>query len=697
MRSHGRRRSLCQTQARAGRAGRQVVWEYRLNPESRRDIEAVVHSLAARHLGQDLETKPMLLVPPAAAVAAGEYGLGSVRYPGARQQPFGLRESEWVQHAAVFGRTGSGKTNVGFLILRELQKNNKPFLVFDWKRNYRDLLTLPEFGELKVFTVGRFVAPFAFNPLAPPPGTQPTVWLKKLIEIICHVYWLGEGVAYLLLKAFDEVYRKARVYEGAADYPHLSDILIWLQAYKAKGREAQWMDSTLRAVGTLCYGEVGGVVNGTANAGLDELLRQRVVLELDALTNSDKAFLIESLLLWIHHYRLQEQGRETFKHVIVIEEAHHVLLKRKQSKETVMDVVFREIRELGEALVVLDQHPSLICIPSLGNTYCTIAMNLKHGQDVRALGDALQLSEEQRGYLGRLDVGTGIVRLQGRWHEPFLVQFPHCTVEKGSVSDEVLSRQFGGDSSDSGAGQSVEGASAEIREIRPADKGREKEKKELDEGEEALMEDVITHATAGVSERFRRLGWSVDRGYAVLDRLCAAGFLASARVSTPWGAVRFVYPTHQGAESMRQLGFEVPVSRNESPEHLYWKLRVAELLRERGFQVTVEVALEGGHIVDGLARRLGVTTAVEIETGPQPAWHRVRTVLDSGADCVLFVMLDARVANRMKRELVARGYSAQEVNVVTTRELLLQRRLFPEETDHCSARAPSRFGRGGGV
>jgi hypothetical protein len=60
----------------------------------------------------------------------------------------------------------------------------KPFLVFDWKRNYRDLLTLPEFSELHVFTVGRSVAPVRFNPLIPPPGPLATVWPKKLIELM---------------------------------------------------------------------------------------------------------------------------------------------------------------------------------------------------------------------------------------------------------------------------------------------------------------------------------------------------------------------------------------------------------------------------------------------------------------------------------------------------------------------------------
>ena len=105
-----------------------------------------------------------------------------------------------------------------------------------------------------------------------------------------------------------------------------------------------------------------------------------------------------------------------------------MLLRRKESKEAVTDVILREIRELGEAIIFCDQHPSLISIPSLGNSYCTVAMNTKHGNDVAALGRAMLLSEDEREYLGKLEVGDAIVKLQGRWTQSFLARFPHVAV-----------------------------------------------------------------------------------------------------------------------------------------------------------------------------------------------------------------------------------------------------------------------------
>ncbi len=117
-----------------------------------------------------------------------------------------------------------------------------------------------------------------------------------------------------------------------------------------------------------------------------------------------------------------------------------------------------------------------------------------------------------------------------------------------------------------------------------------------------------------MAQRFRRLGFSAWRGYRVLESAAAAGMLTSADISTPSGRVRFLWPTREGEKLLREWGCEVPLSKNESPEHLYWKLRVAEELRRRGYEVRVEAPLSG-RVVDALATRGGETLVVEVETG----------------------------------------------------------------------------------
>ena len=151
--------------------------------EGKKQIEKYLELLAFQHMPQKLESSSPGLLPPSKNAAAGEYPLGTVKYADKGLYPFGLREDEWIQHVAILGRSGAGKTNLGFIILDQLKRKGKPFILFDWKRNYRDLLSLPEFKDVEVYTIGRNIAPFTFNPLIPPEGTNPRTWLKKLNEV----------------------------------------------------------------------------------------------------------------------------------------------------------------------------------------------------------------------------------------------------------------------------------------------------------------------------------------------------------------------------------------------------------------------------------------------------------------------------------------------------------------------------------
>ncbi len=622
-----------------------ALWlEYVLNPDSKQEIEGLLKVLAAKYLNHSFEKRQIVLVPPDPQVAFGEYLLGTVYYGHTPLCEFGLRENEWIQHMAIFGRTGSGKTNVGFNVLRNLVEKQKPFLIFDWKRNYRDVIELLGTGRIMLFTVGRDIAPFRFNPLIPPAGTTPTIWLKKLIEIMCHVYWLGEGVAYLLQKAIDSVYQEFGVYRGSNTYPTLATVQQWLENYKAKRREAQWMDSTSRAISTLCYGDIGKVLNTPKGVALEELLQHNVILELDALTNSDKTFLIESLMLWIHHYRLQEQERETFKHAIIIEEAHHILLRRKESKETVMDIILREIRELGEAIILIDQHPSLISIPSIGNTYSTIAMNLKHGRDINTIGEAMLLTDEQKEYLGKLPIGYGIVKLQSRHYKPFLVKFPFVEVNKGSVRDEHIRKEFRSYLDNSEVIPADLGEMEVIQDIQPGDNMKSNIK--LGEKEGELLEDIVKFPTSGIADRFKRMNVTAYKGYKILDSLLSSDVVLSSLISIPNGRVRFLQLSKKGRQILKKQRINIPESRG-GPEHEYWKYKIAESLKAKGYNIEFESRIDS-HYIDVVATKDKERIAIEIETGKSDAMENVRKDLEAGYRPVICLVLNINLFNMIK-------------------------------------------------
>ena len=413
--------------------------------EGQQQIEHYLQLLTAEYLPSKLEQNRTVLLPPSKEKAEGEYPVGTVTYAGKDLYDFGLREDEWIQHTAILGRSGAGKTNVGFLILQQLKQKGKPFLLFDWKRNYRDLLSLPEFKDVEVYTIGRNIAPFRFNPLIPPQGTDPKTWLKKLNEVLAHSYCLGNGCLFLLQQAVDAMYEEAGVYDGTVEkWPTFKDVMHEARNMDTRGRESGWLSSTLRALATLCFGDMDKLVNSNNNKSIDHILDKNVILELDALTQSDKTFFIQSALLYLHHKRMTEQRREDFKHAIIIEEAHHILSDERRSLaggQSVMDIIFREIREFGESLILLDQHPSKISLFAMGNTYCTICMNLKHKTDINAVAQCMLLDKE-RDILGSLNVGQAVVKLQGRIARPFQVSIPLFPIQKGKITDTFFRSKF---------------------------------------------------------------------------------------------------------------------------------------------------------------------------------------------------------------------------------------------------------------
>jgi len=516
--------------------------------EGKTQIQNYIELLAAKYIPQKLEQNDTILLPPSKEQAKGEYSIGQVYYCGKNLYEFGLREHEWIQHCAILGRSGAGKTNLGFLILRLLKQKNKPFLLFDWKRNYRDLLSLYEFEDVEVYTIGRNIAPFTFNPLIPPQGTDPKTWLKKLNQVLATSYALGNGCLFLLQEAVDAVYDEAGVYDGTVEkFPTWKDVLIKARNMDTRGRESGWLSSTLRALSALCFGDMDKLMNSSNNKSIDHILDKNVILELDALTQSDKTFFIQSALLYLHHKRMSEPRREDFKHAIIIEEAHHILSDERRSLvggQSVMDIIFREIREFGESLILLDQHPSKISLYALGNTYTTICMNLKHKTDINAMGQCLLLDRE-RDILGILDIGEAVVKLQGRITRPFQISIPEFKIQKGKITDSFVKQHM----------KHIAPAFEETDFRLPVDPNK-KIIETLEYTEIEFLRDVQEYPESGIAARYKQLGLSVRQGQKLKARLLEKGLIVEDKESTKTGRLNIIHLTEKGRLVLTKLNSE---------------------------------------------------------------------------------------------------------------------------------------------
>jgi hypothetical protein len=642
--------------------------------KGKQELETALGLLAARLLGSDVENPEVHLSAPPKDVVAGDYPLGQVEYAGKLLYPFGMREDEIIQHTAIFGRSGAGKTNTVFHVIQNLLDKRRPFLIFDWKRNYRDILAVSQ-QELLVYTVGRDTAPFVFNPLIPPEGTDAAVWLKKLIEIIANSYYLGEGVMFLLQEAIHAVYQEKGVYSAKpVQYPTFNDVLAWLYKHPVKGRQALWMDSTMRGVKSMCFGHMGDVVNTGVQPNLAALLEKNVILELDGLTNADKALITQSLLLWIHHYRIAQPDRETFKHAIIIEEAHHILAKQTgRGGEVITETILREIRELGEAITLVDQHPSMISLPALGNTYTTLTMNLKHSADVSAIAAAMLLHDEEKDVLGRLPVGTAVVKLQGRWPRAFRIRIPHRPLPKGSIRDEDLRERMRPyriepvrivDAHQATEHQPPANPDTEVSQEAASDT-------EFSAAIKPLLYDVAENPLSGMVERYRRLGLSRRKGNDWKEQGIQRNLITTVEIPTRSGRVVLLELTEEGKRTLRRHGLDVPDrSRWGGLEHEYWKAKVAQHLEHLGWTVNVEEPVNG--YTDLIAQRENQRIAVEIETGKSDWKSNVAKNVKRGILPILIISTNEE-AHRKIAGIAAIEYPGIDVRVIPAQELVEQR------------------------
>jgi len=207
-------------------------------PRLRELVDRQIVSSASKLLG-DFRDKILLSLPPKNK-ARGPINLGSVLYEQEKWQA-GISHSELLQNLAIFGRSGSGKTNVAFHILRQLADNKIPFLLLDWKRTGRHLLPLLK-RRVNVFTPGRSLSPFPFNPFTPPPGLEPHIYTIHLVDILADAFTLGDGARSVLQKAI------LACYENGNSSPTPKDVLSEIEEITDNPRVRDWKTSATRAI-----------------------------------------------------------------------------------------------------------------------------------------------------------------------------------------------------------------------------------------------------------------------------------------------------------------------------------------------------------------------------------------------------------------------------------------------------------------
>jgi len=408
------------------------------------EIFQLLTGLYQKYLNKLLD-KDFLLEPPKEASLKGKYPLAKVVYAGKMLFPFSLREQDWPRHVCVTGMSGSGKTTFALNILRNFIKNKKPFLVFDWKKSFRPIMK--EDNSIMCFTIGNHSISnlFKTNINRPPKGVSPKEWINTLCDLLTECFSVSFGVHKILLETLDEIFQGWGVYEGSNLYPNWEHVkrMLEVKARDSKGRETGWYESALRIATVLTFGDFGKVVNydGKKSLSMEDLFDEKVIFELNSLSNIEKKFFCEYILTYIYKLKKAGEGqiKEGFNHAILVDEAHNIFLKRSTNfmTESVTDMIYREMREYGTSLICLDQHASKLSDTVIGNSACHIAFQQQLPQDLDEISSLMQLRDRKEIFT-QLPVGSAIVKLSERHTFPFMVRAPFMELRNKTIMDEKI-------------------------------------------------------------------------------------------------------------------------------------------------------------------------------------------------------------------------------------------------------------------
>ena len=378
--------------------------------------------------------------------AGDGFALGQVIYRGeVLSDRFSINPKSLTKHTFITGITGSGKTNTCLALLRAAyEREQVPFLVIEpAKQEYRILYADQVMGrDLQVFTLGdEMTSPFRLNPFQFARGYPLLTHIDLLKAVFNSSFPMYASMPYILEEAVLDVYTdrgwdlassQNRYIDAATeDYtaylPTLEDLYKQIDVVVERKRYGQQLSMDISAalkarIKSLLIGGKGLMLNCRRSYPLELLFGRPTVMELKNVGDDNEKALLMALLL-INLYEYCETARQYgggLQHITLIEESHRLLKNippalsaesanpRGKAVEMFTDIL-AEIREYGEGFIIVDQVPAKLTPDAIKNTNLKVLHRVVAEDDRNSVGNAMNLTAEQKEQVVRLRVGQAVV------------------------------------------------------------------------------------------------------------------------------------------------------------------------------------------------------------------------------------------------------------------------------------------------
>jgi hypothetical protein len=586
------------------KAAERILSAYLLEDRDEKfEIKEDVESLLSIYSSKLLFSKKPMLACPSKEEASGEVIIGKVLHAGKELYEFGLNKEEMIQHQLILGRSGSGKTTLIMNEISELIRLRIPFIAFDFKRDLRHLIK--HFPELWVFRY----EDLRINFLQPPPKVSIQKWEQIFCDLYSFNYGWFHGSRNLMQEYLHELYEEKG---GKATLPQLYRKIKEAREQTRK-REEYYDVVTNRLFSTVT--NLGKVIDCERSFPIEKLLEHFVVIELDQLARDEQNLLVEFFLFWIYEYRKAHSQRGKLLHCLIFDEAKRIFDATKEFRESTqetgvapIDIITDEIRDFGGALIVSDQEPSKLTHSIKANTYCKIVGFLGHGKDISDIAEAMDLDEDEREALTKLERGEWLVKLAGRYTKPFMIRSRNFPLEK-NVSDEELKER-------------MKPVIEELSEAKLKAEVKQRSPIELPLSEDAwkLLIHIHEHPFQGMVGRTKELKLSWRRIELAKQELVERGLVNEKNIQLiAKKPTLFLELTEEALNLLESKGLDTSQWKhigNVGFEHILYQVLIRYEYQKLGYEAHIEVKLPNGKRVDVLAVKENKKIGVEIELNP---------------------------------------------------------------------------------
>lgn len=411
----------------------------------------------------------------------GEYSINEfikigrlIHHGDIKNTPINLKKETLKTHTFICGVTGTGKTTTCQNILLQ---SDLPFLVIEpAKTEYRTLANKLDKEKIYYFTLGnQNIAPFYINPFEIFEGESITSRVDMIKATMQSAFDMEAAMPQLIEAAAYDVYKRKGwninnstwinpdtneiddpFKADSFAFPTLNDYINSIEFVTKEQKfgdkmESEYLGSLKARLQALLVGAKGLMLNTPRSIDFKNLVKQKVVLELEDIKDGSEKSLIMGFIITnlLEAVKYQYKQNSKFQHITLVEEAHRLLSKyepgdssnKKRGVEVFADML-AEVRKYGESLIIVDQIPNKMTPEVLKNTNTKIVHKIFAQDDKDAIGNTLALNDEQKNFLSYLEKGRAVVITDG-WKKPVQVQIDLLSNTTGvpDISENLIKQR----------------------------------------------------------------------------------------------------------------------------------------------------------------------------------------------------------------------------------------------------------------